>query len=196
MAGTQLISSPAPATGTERWSRGTRRLPGRRPRGLTLVELVLGGGMLVIALTGLLQAWLSHLTLNEHSRYLSWATNDADRVMEGLHQQNASATCSAPTATPPAGFASWDAWLADTTANGGGGKSIQPNPAVNELVVLSTGGADPLQVTVAVCWRNRGRTLGECAWDGAALSPNPASGGDPAVTESPAMLSTLLSCRR
>ena len=164
--------------------------------GLTLVELVMGAGMLVIAFTGLLQAWLSQLTLNEHARYLSWAVNDADRVMERIHQQNANAACSVPTVTPPAGFASWDAWVADTTANGGGGKSIQPNPAVNELIVLSSSGTDPLQVSVAVCWRNRGRTLGECAWNGAALSPNPGAGGDPAVTESPAMLSTVVGCRR
>ena len=179
-----------------RWRPSARRLPARLPRGLTLVELVLGAGMLVVAFTGLLQAWLSQLTLNEHSRDLSWAVNDADRVMERIRQQNASATCSVPTVTAPAGFASWDAWLADTTANGGGGKSIQPNPAVNELIVPSTSGADPIQVSVAVCWRNRGRTLGECAWNGAALSPNPGAGGDPAVTESPAMLSTLVSCRR
>ena len=165
-------------------------------RGFTLVELLLGGSMLVVAWTGLLQAWLAQLTLSEYSRGLSWAVNDSDRVMERLHQQNAGAACSAPTVAPPAGFAGWDAWLADTTANGGGGKSIQPNPAVNELIVLSASGTDPVQVTVAACWRHRGRTLGECAWNGAALSPNPAAGGDPAVTESPAMLSTLVSCRR
>ena len=184
MAGTELNvpSMPRPAA--------------RSTRGLTLVELVLGAGMLVIAFTGLLQAWLSQLTLNEHARYLSWAVNDADRVMERIHQLNANAACSVPTVAPPAGFATWDAWLADTTANGGGGKSIQSSPAVNELIVPSTSGTDPIQVTIAVCWRNRGRTLGECTWNGAALSPNPGAGGDPAVTESPAMLSTLVGCRR
>jgi len=159
--------------------------------------MIFCAGILVVALTGLLQAWLSSRTLNEYSRYLSWAVNDADRVIERIRQQNASATCSIPTVTAPAPFASWDAWLADTTANGGGGKSIQPNPSVNELIVLSsTSGTDPIQVSVAVCWRNQGRTLGECTWNGAALSPNPGAGGDPAVTESPAMLSTLVSCRR
>lgn len=196
MAGAQLIIPTTPSMNAGRFRQAARRLPARLARGLTLVELVLGGGMLVVAFTGLLQAWLSQLTLSEHSRYLSWAVNDADRVMERIHQQNAVATCSVPTVTPPVGFASWDAWLADTTAGGGGGKSIQPNPAVNELIVPSISGTDPIQVSIAVCWRNRGRTLGECTWNGAALSPNPAAGGNPAVTESPAMLSTLVSCRR
>lgn len=180
MARTQLISRSA----------------GRSVRGLTLVEVLIGAVILVIALTGLCQAWLSQLTLNEHARYLSWAVNDADRVMERIHQQNANAACSVPTVAPPGGFASWDAWLADTTVSGGGGKSIQTNLAANELVVLSTSGTDPIQVSVAVCWRHRGRTLGECAWNGAALSPNPGVGGNPAITESPGMLSTLIGCRR
>ena len=193
MAGTLI--APALSLGGAGRRRPFRWFPGQR-RGLTLVELMLGAMLLTIAFTGLLQAWLSHMTLNEHSRSLSWAISDADRVMERLHQANASAACSAPTVTPPVGFANWDAWLADTTANGGGGKSIQPNPAVNELIVLSTAGSDPLQVSVAVCWQNRGRILGECTWNGAALVPNPGAGGDPAVTESLAMLSTIVSCRR
>jgi hypothetical protein len=91
--------------------------------------------------------------------------------------------------TPPAGFAGWDAWLADPSAAGGGGKSIQPNPAANELVVVSTQGVVPLTVVVAVCWRHRERVIGECTWNGAALAANPG------VTESPAMLSTVMMCR-
>lgn len=156
----------------------------------------MGAAMLAMAIVTLLGTFLGQLTLNEHARHLAWATNDASRVMEQLRRQNSGASCAAPSATPPAGFASWDAWLADTTANGGSGKSLQPNPAVNELVVVTSSGTDPLTVTVAVCWRHRNRTLGECTWNGAALAANPGAGGNPQVTESPAMLMTFMTCRR
>ena len=179
------------ASGSRRRSRSARRIRA----GLTLIELILGASFLVIAMTGLLQAFMSQTSLNEYSRCLSWTVADAERVMERIRLQNTGGGCATPSLAAPAGFASWDAWLASIAANGGGGKSIQPNPAVNELIVLSASGSDPIRVSVAVCWRNRNRTLGECTWNGMALAANPAAGGDPTVTESPAMLSTLVGCR-
>ena len=159
-----------------------------------MVELLLGIAFLVIIIVAVLGEFLSQTTMNEHSRNLVWAANDASRVLEQIRRQNIGAGCVAPSAAPPAGFASWDAWLADTTATGGGGKSLQPGPAVNELVVVTPVGTDPLDVTVAVCWRHRNRMLGECTWNGATLAPNPGAGGNPAVTESPAMLATSVTC--
>lgn len=57
---------------------------------------------------------------------------------------------------------------------------------------------DPLQVTVSVCWRHRSRTIGECTWTGGTLvaadggnGPNDVQG----VVESPASLTTLVTCR-
>lgn len=164
------------------------------PRGLTLVELLIGALLLAIGIVTLLEAFVRQQTLNEHARNLSWAMNDATRVMERLRQQNSGATCTTPTLTPPAGFASWDAWLVDTSVNGGGGKSVQPDPVTNELVVPSSSGTDPISLTVAVCWRHRGRTLGECQWVGGALTPSDADGNN--IITSPAALSTLLTCRR
>ena len=168
----------------------------RNRRGATLIELLVGAAILAIAVTAVLGAYCMHMELTESARIVTWAANDANRVMERLRRENAGAGCATPSANPPAGFASWDAWLADATANGGGGKSVQPNPAANELVVVTPSGVDPMTVTVAVCWRQRNYTRGECTWNGAALAANPAAGGNPAITESTAMLSTLLTCRR
>ena len=168
----------------------------RQQAGFTLVELVVGMLVLAIGITALLQAFLGQVTMDEHARNLAWAMNDASRVMEQIRQQNTGGGCTNPSVTPPAGFLSWNAWLADV--NGGGGKSIQPDPANNELVVATppTGtGAAPLTVTVAVCWRQRGRIIGECLPNGAALIQNPGAGGNPAITESPAMVSTVITCR-
>jgi hypothetical protein len=58
----------------------------------------------------------------------------------------------------------------------------------------SSSGADPISLTVAVCWRHRGRVLGECQWVGGALTTNDADGNG--IITSPAALSTLLTCRR
>jgi Tfp pilus assembly protein PilV len=168
--------------------------PASADAGLTLVELMVGAAILVIGIVALLGAFLSQITLNEHSRNLTMAINDANRVMERMRQQNTSGACLAPSVAAPAGFATWDAWLADMGAAGGGGKSVQPTPAVNELVVISNTGSDPIQVTVSICWRQRERVLGECTWNGAALVPGDTN-GDGIIT-APATLSTLLSCRR
>ena len=166
--------------------------------GFTLMELVSGMAIIAIAVTALLSVFVSQMVLNEHARNLSMAISDATRVMEQLRQQNSQGVCVVLNAAPPLPFATWDAWLANTTANGGGGKSVQPNPSINELVAVSipAAPADPLRVTVAVCWRHRGRVLGECTWNGAGLTANPGAGGDLTVTESPAMLVTAITCRQ
>lgn len=166
--------------------------------GFTLVELVIGVTILVIGIVAMLGAVVSQVTLNEQARNLSWALNDAQRVMERIRQQNSGAGCTTPSAAAPTGFASWDAWLADTSASGGGGKSIQPTPATNELIVLTTSGTDPLTMTVAVCWRHRDRVLGECRWTGSALVADESLvvANDTSAIDSPAMLSTAMTCRK
>ena len=165
-----------------------------RRAGVTLLEFLVGGSLLAIAIVSLLDVVARHFTLNTHTRNLSWAMNDVTRVMEQMRLQNVGVGCANPSVTPPVGFATWDAWLADTGATGGGGKSIQPNPAVNELIMLSSAGANPLQVTVAACWRDyQGRVIGECQWNGVQLTTNDANGDG--VLTGPAMLSTLVTCR-
>ena len=166
----------------------------RTQSGLTFVELLIGAFILLVGIAAMFGAFASQTSLNEHTRNHTWAMEDASRVMERLRQQNTGAGCLAPSVTPPAGFASWDAWLASPAAIGGGGKSVQPTPATNELIVVSSSGSDPLNVTVAVCWISRTRVIGECTWNGPVLTPNDADGNG--TITSPTMLSTMLSCRR
>jgi hypothetical protein len=155
---------------------------------------------LSVAIAAILGAYIGQLTLNEHARNLSLAIQDANRVIEQLRQQNSPCAVgtTAPSATAPGG-GSWDAWL----QGAGGGKSIQPTPAVNELLILTcqnrdgtaacVAGDNPIRVTAAVCWRHRNRTLGECTWSGTALSASDTDADG--VIESPAMLTTLVTCR-
>lgn len=202
----------------------TNRLVG----GFTLVEILLGSMTLAIAIAALLGAFLSQITLNEHGRNLSLMIHDANRILEELRLNNSPCPANQPPqATPPAGFNTWDAWLADPARR----KSLpSPNPNAEELIVITCqdrdGGnlatdycgnqptaqvsanewtsraaatiLDPIRVSVAVCWRHRNRTLGECTWNGAALVPDDtmAMPNDTAgVIDSPAMLTTLVTCR-
>ncbi|MBI4322679.1 MAG: prepilin-type N-terminal cleavage/methylation domain-containing protein [Candidatus Omnitrophica bacterium] len=170
----------------------------RPSSGFTLPELLIGATLLMIGIVAMLGVTVSQFALNEHARNLSWASNDATRVMERIRQQNSGSSCATPSGAGPAGFASWDAWLADTGTNGGGGKSVESNQANHELVVVTTSGTDPLTVTVAICWRHRGRVIGECAWNGSALAADESlvMASDTTAIDSPAMLSTLMTCRK
>lgn len=163
--------------------------------GVTLLEFLIGASILALAITSLLDVVARHLALNMHMRNLSWAAIDASRVMERIRQQNVGDACANPSVAPPAPFLDWDAWLAaDTGAGGAGGKSLQVNPAANELVAISPSGANPIEVTVAICWRDhQSRVLGECQWNGVQLIPNDANGDG--VISGLAMLSTLVTCR-
>ncbi len=117
------------------------------------------------------------------------------------------------------------------TANG---STVIMNTSANELVVVTCQRADasalcpltqigsgewnaanppspvagapenPMRITVAVCWRHRGRTIGQCRWVNNAwdLTTKTAwdsdvypGGGTPGVLDSPAMASTLVTCR-
>ena len=197
-------------------------MPGRASRGYTLVEVMIAGAVVAIAITALLGAYLGQIILNEHARNLTWAVNDANRVMERLHQLNTG--CATPSAVSPIGT-TWNAWLADTGATGGGGKSVQPAPDTNELIVVTcqdrdggTASSDycasnqtgtgewhqkpagptsdnPISVTVTVCWRHRNRTIGECTWNAGTSTLTPSDTDGDGVIESPASLATLMTCR-
>ena len=194
--------------------------------GLTLIELLLGVLTTAIVLAAILGAYLGQVTLNEQSRNMMFAVEDVDRVMERIRAQNVSCGTT-PIATVPAcavpGTTSWDAWL----QNCGGGKNIKPNPATNELIAVTCQDGDgalpsdycdatqvsgewqgfgvggirpfnPIRVTVAVCWRSRGRTIGECDWDGANLVPNDGltvANDVDGVINSPAEVTTIVTCR-
>ena len=187
--------------------------------GLTLVEVLLGVLTLTIVLSAILGAYLGQVTLNEHARNLSFAVQDADRVVEELRRRNEPCAGTEPSAVSPEGVPpQWDVWL----AGGGGSKSLQWLGANSELIMVTcrdattgdscgpnqvgtgewkfAGGPtsfNSIEVTVAVCWRHRNRVVGECSWAGATLqaADRPAGPvGVVGVIESPAMLTTLVTC--
>ncbi len=197
--------------------------------GFTLIEVLLGVLIVLVAVVAILGAYRGQVALSEHARNLSLAINDANRVIERIRQQNNN--CINPSSIPPqlpTAFTSWDAWLSDPS----NGKNM--HPTTNELVVMTCQRANgaalcprtqigssewnvatspatgtpenPMRITVAICWRHRGRTFGECLWNAATNAWDTASiatwdgvvaypGNDTAgVIDSPAMISTLVTC--
>lgn len=187
-------------------------------RGFTLAEVVLGAVVLGIAAAAILGAYVGQITLNEHASNLSLSMQDANRVIERIRQENVSCGQS-PTAVSPVGT-TWHEWLVAGAPAGGDGLSLVN---ADERIVVTcqnragtaycpasqmsaewhpvgaAGTENPLRITVAVCWRHRGRVIGECSWNGAVLTGDDsldASGTDtPDVVDSPAMLTTLVACR-
>lgn len=136
----------APSRTKESGRRGPSTAAGARraQAGATLVDLLLGALLLAIVITALMSALISQTTLNEQSRNLSWAINDAHRVLEQLREQNSGVGCASPTAIPPGAFTSWDAWLA-AAAPAGGGKSINPTQPATERVFVTCLQVNPAQ---------------------------------------------------
>lgn len=191
----------------------------RRRAGFTLMEVVLGGATLLVAVGAILGAYIGQMTLNEHARNLSLAIQDANRIMEQIRVKNTTSTCTSPDARPPSPYqaSTWDAWLQDPAV--GGGKSIPTDPSRNaeERIVVtcqnsagtqycnSAQGGDwqvsatptfpVIRVTVGVCWRHRERTIGECSWNGTSFDLGPDTNGN-GVIDGPAVLTTLITCRQ
>ena len=89
-----------------------------RPQaGFTLIEIMLGTSILVIVLVAMLGSFFGQSTLNQNSRNIMAAMNDATRVMEEIRRQNIG--CTIPSVLPPANYTRWDDWL------GAQGKGIQ-----------------------------------------------------------------------
>jgi Tfp pilus assembly protein PilV len=180
-------------------------------RGLTTVEILLGVFILSVAGLGIAGAYMSQATLNEHAYNLTRAGYDAVRVMEQIRLQNNDG-CALPSAAVAGG---WDGWLVDqdpgkstliadvdtnqqvmvTCEDEDGGDPCGSNQVAEDewSVAEADSNFDPIQVTVSVCWRHRGRIYGECAWNGATLVADDVDGDG--VVSSPVMLTTLVTCR-
>ncbi|MFH0838972.1 MAG: type II secretion system protein [Candidatus Omnitrophota bacterium] len=110
-------------------------------KSFTLIELMLGLSIFVVAVVSLLGAYISALILSEGSRNLNIALNDASRVLEEMRN----VTFSSLTTTD------WTAWAEDNGANILNNEAISTNFQVTD--------ADhPTVVIVTVSWSERNRT--------------------------------------
>lgn len=109
-----------------------------RRSGFTLLELVMGSAVLLIALLGLLSFYRSPFMLNEIARDTTIAIQDATKVIEQMR-------------VTPFGSLQTTNW--DTWAQNNGAKNLP-----SETVSVAYTGTDPLEFTVTVQWTRRNRT--------------------------------------
>ncbi|MCM8813359.1 MAG: type II secretion system GspH family protein [Candidatus Omnitrophica bacterium] len=121
----------------------------KKIQGFTLIELMISIGIFGIVFLALLSGYMSCLKINESSRGMMIATEDARRVIE---QMRSLAVASLVSITA----VNWTSWA---SANG-----LTALPAEQIVVTYTDGDGtgnplddDPLQVTVRVNWNEAGR---------------------------------------
>lgn len=121
--------------------------------GFTLIEVVLAAAIFAIAVLGVFAAFLGASSLTEGSRNLTHAVEDARTIMERIRTD---LQTSADVATFVADFpdTTYEQWVTDQQAAETAFMSLE-----DEAVDVAFGDADddPLAVTVAVSWLERGR---------------------------------------
>ena len=105
-------------------------------KGFTLLEVAIATGILTIAFLGLLASLQSPFTLNETAKETTIALKDASRVFEEV------LTTSFSTITTT----NWTTWAQNNGLT----------HLVNEALLVTTSGSDPLNITVEVRWTSYG----------------------------------------
>lgn len=114
--------------------------------GFTLLELLIGTAVLIVALVGLIAAYTGCFVLNENARNLTIAINDAQCVMEEMRDRNITSNIVQE---------NWTTWAATDLPNGGGCNSLD-----NENIVVtypSGTTVTPLRILATVNWTEKSR---------------------------------------
>lgn len=163
--------------------------------GFTLVELMLAGAIMVVALVGLLGSYLLSFNLNETAKNMTSATYAIEQQMEEIRGYNFNLIFNDYNNTV---FRANDATLL-------AGNPVQISFTQN----LDTAGSvrvdnsDPnlLRITVSMCWRQQGgRIIGEDNGRGGGIALNGMLDGTEDlngnnIIDSPAMIVTLMANR-
>ena len=113
----------------------------RNFKGFTLIELVIGMGILAFALCGIVSGLVSFMSLAEMARDKRVAVDDAQQLMEQVQDTSFSSITSV----------AWTSWAVNNGCN------TLDNEQVN--VAFAYSGVDLLQITVTVTWQTRNRPM-------------------------------------
>ena len=143
--------------------------------GFTLLELMIGAGVLIVALVGLIAAYSTCFTLNETARNLTIAINSAQREIERIRNLS---------------FDDVD------DEDGTNFEILELDDDESEgIVEVDSSDPDLLEVTVTVCWRQKGgRVFGEDANLNGVFDAGEDTNGNGQL-DSPAQLVTSISRR-
>ncbi len=127
-------------------------LSSKRRNGFTLIELMIGITLVGTVLLSLLAGYMACLTLNEISRDIMIATEDARRVIEQMRSLSVS------TLSDITGI-NWTTWAVNNGLNAL--TSEQITVSYTDRDATGTGlDDDPLYVTVTVNWQEKTRARG------------------------------------
>ncbi len=107
-------------------------------KGFSLLELMIGVGILVVAVAGILAFYVACFNLTEGSRSLTVAMHDATKLMERIRVTNFSDIQTTD----------WAAWMVSE-----GGFDTLPN----ESIGVAFANSDPIQIDITVSWTDKGR---------------------------------------
>lgn len=160
----------------------------RDKSGFTLIELMIGAAIMIIALVGLLATYTGSFRLNETAGNLTIAINIGQEKLEEIRNH------------------SFDSIVTDYSSGGSPGGTFNPSPLDGSGIIdiIDDGSDDPehvtssdlLQITITISWRQKAnRVIGEDAdlngtWD---LASEDANGNG--QFDSPAQVVTLISRR-
>ena len=111
-------------------------------KALTLVEVALGAAILTVVLLSIISVYIKCIELVSASKSMTFAVNEAQAKMEGIRDHNY--------------------YLIYADYNNGTFTVPGIAPGGNKGVIyVDNSDPDLLKVTISVCWRERGRIIGE-----------------------------------
>ncbi|HAJ57806.1 MAG TPA: hypothetical protein DCL35_08635 [Candidatus Omnitrophica bacterium] len=147
-------------------------------KGFTLLELMIASAVIIVALAGLLSTYVACLELNETTKNTNLALNSAQKVLEEIRSSTFSGIASAYN-----GY--------NFSVSG-----IEVNESLGFVYIDDTD-ASLLNITIGVCWRQRGaKIIGECRDSGGSLVFDSTSDANSnGILDSPVQFSTLMAQR-
>lgn len=163
--------------------------------GFTLVELMLAGAIMVVALVGLLGSYLLSFNLNETAKNMTLATYAIEQQMEEIRDYNFNLI-----------FNDYNNTVFranNVTLLAGNPIQISFTPNLETAGSVRVDNSDPnlLRITVSMCWRQQGgRIIGEDNGRGGGIALNGILDGTEDlngnnIIDSPAMIVTLMANR-
>lgn len=160
-----------------------------KKEGFTLLELMIAAAIMIVAMTGLLGAYVLCFNINETAKNLTLATAAAQEEIETIRNWPFSTIANAPTDNPP-GFQG-EVFNVTGLAAGDAMGSVR----------IDDSNPDLLKISVSVSWRQQGgRIIGEDNGSGGGIALNGRLDGaedldGDNVIDSPACIEVLMTSR-
>jgi Tfp pilus assembly protein PilV len=123
--------------------------------GFTLLELMIGGAILIVGIIGILAVFAYCYGLNETSRNIAQAVNDGRALLEAMRDESAAGISNVANTN-------WNLWAKSTGPTASGKTNSVPLTSLTqEDITTAISGSDPLRIILTVNWIERGGRQGQ-----------------------------------